>query len=82
MPDKHPTITQSVFHNDDIKLTFEYPADISKFSNLEESDFIGEVEVFARIFFENIATKSKREFKIIKNEETGLHEYFIRTGAD
>lgn len=83
MPDNHPKIKQTVFHNDDIKFTLEFPSDISKFTDLNESDLLGEVEIFARILFQNIATKTQnRNFQIIKNEETGLYEYFIKSSAD
>lgn len=74
-------IKQTVFHNDDLKLTLEYPENTETFSSLGADDFAGQVEIFARILFEHIATNNKKSFRIMKNDETGLYEYFLNAGT-
>lgn len=79
MPEAEDKIRQTVFHNDDIKLVLEYPADTQKFSSLGPDEFAGQVEIFSRILFNSIANKDRKEYRIIMNDETGLYEYFIPT---
>jgi hypothetical protein len=71
-------MTQTVFHSDDLKFILEYPKNTEGFSELSEDDFAAQVEIFARIMFEHIATKDNRKkLKIIKNDESGLYEYYV-----
>ncbi len=70
---------QAVYHSDDLKLTVEYPTDMSKISDLTADEFQGQIEIFSRILFDILATKGKKDFRIIMNPETGLYEYFAPT---
>lgn len=67
-------ITHSVFHNDDVKLTLEYPDDLHSFTTLSKPQVASDFEAFARVLFDNILTKDKRNFKIVYNEEDGCYE--------
>lgn len=69
----------TVHDHDDLKLTLEYPKNREKFSDLTQEEFVSQIEVFARILFDSLANKRRKNFKIILNQETGLYEYVIPT---
>ncbi len=81
MPEES-TIVMKVFHNDDLKLVLEHPENTEEYFGLTLDEFTSQVEIFSRILFEHIATKDARKnLKIIKNDESGLYEYFVSAGT-
>ncbi len=68
-------IQHSIFHNDDVKLILEYPEELKNITELKQENLEERFAVFARILFDTILTKDRKEFKIVQNEETGEWEY-------
>jgi hypothetical protein len=66
-----------VFHHDDCCLSLELPKNLIDKSQLSQEDIRNEFNIFARILFDNVLNKDRKEFQIIFNEETNTWEYMI-----
>ncbi len=69
-------IRVSKFHDDDIKLSLEYPTELNKYTDLTEAQIQDNFHAIAQVLFDNVLTKDKRDFLIEFNDETQSYEIF------
>ncbi len=74
---KNILMEHTMFHNDDVKLTLEYPEDLTNTTDLSEKVMRERYLVFARILFDTLMTKEKKDFKISYDEETKEWVYLL-----
>lgn len=68
-------------HNDNCVLKLEYPEKLDEFTHLNDEQFTNTFEIFARILFDNLMTKDRKEFQIIYSEDKDKWEYYFQTEA-
>lgn len=70
-------IKHKLYHNDDIVLSFQYPEDISPYTDLSTAEIEERVEIFGRMFLDDIISKERKEFKIEFDEEQDKWVFYL-----
>ena len=75
--EKRIIVTKTIFHDDDCKLIFEHPKDLTKYTGLTPDQVRARFVIFGRILFDSLLEKDKKEFFIEKDAETDEWQYFF-----